>query len=126
MALNTLFCVFGFAMLYYGAEWLVKGSSSLAKSLGITPVVIGLTVVAFGTSAPELVVSVVSSIQGKSMIAIGNAVGSNICNIALVLGVSAIFRHHLPRIGGETGHPYHDWHFLVSAGTFLQFHHRAF
>ena len=92
MALNTLFCVFGFAMLYYGAEWLVKGSSSLAKSLGITPVVIGLTVVAFGTSAPELVVSVVSSIQGKSMIAIGNAVGSNICNIALVLGVSAIFR----------------------------------
>ena len=92
MALNALFCVFGFVMLYYGAEWLVKGSSSLAKSLGITPVVIGLTVVAFGTSAPELVVSVVSSIQGKSMIAIGNAVGSNICNIALVLGVSAIFR----------------------------------
>ncbi len=79
-------------MLYYGAEWLVKGSSSLAKSLGITPVVIGLTVVAFGTSAPELVVSVVSSIQGKSMIAVGNVVGSNICNIALVLGVSAIFR----------------------------------
>ena len=92
MALNALFCVFGFVMLYYGAEWLVKGSSSLAKSLGVTPVVIGLTVVAFGTSAPELVVSVVSSIQGKSMIAIGNAVGSNICNIALVLGASAIFR----------------------------------
>ena len=92
MALNALFCVFGFVMLYYGAEWLVKGSSSLAKSLGVTPVVIGLTVVAFGTSAPELVVSVVSSIQGKSMIAIGNAVGSNICNIALVLGMSAIFR----------------------------------
>ena len=92
MALNALFCVFGFAMLYYGAEWLVKGSSSLAKSLGITPVVIGLTVVAFGTSAPELVVSVVSSIQGKSMIAVGNVVGSNICNIALVLGVSAVFR----------------------------------
>ncbi len=92
MALNTLFCVFGFAMLYYGAEWLVKGSSSLAKSLGVTPVVIGLTVVAFGTSAPELVVSVVSSIQGKSMIAVGNVVGSNICNIALVLGMSAVFR----------------------------------
>ncbi|MCP4578647.1 MAG: calcium/sodium antiporter [Deltaproteobacteria bacterium] len=92
MALNALFCVVGFVMLYYGAEWLVKGSSSLARSLGVTPVVIGLTVVAFGTSAPELVVSVVSSIQGKSMIAIGNAVGSNICNIALVLGVSAIFR----------------------------------
>ena len=79
-------------MLYYGAEWLVKGSSRLAGSLGVTPLVIGLTVVAFGTSAPELVVSVVSSIQGKSMIAIGNVVGSNICNIALVLGVSAIFQ----------------------------------
>ena len=92
MALNTLFCVFGFAMLYYAAEWLVKGSSSLARSLGVTPVVIGLTVVAFGTSSPELVVSVVSSIQGKSMIAVGNVVGSNICNIALVLGMSAVFQ----------------------------------
>jgi len=90
MALDTLFCLIGFAMLYYGAEWLVKGSSSLARSLGVKPVVIGLTVVAFGTSAPELVVSLVSSIQGKSMIAVGNVVGSNICNIALILGVSAV------------------------------------
>ena len=79
-------------MLYYGAEWLVKGSSSLARSLGVTPVVIGLTVVAFGTSAPELVVSVISSINNKSMIAVGNVVGSNICNIALVLGLSAVFQ----------------------------------
>lgn len=92
MALYLLFCIIGFVMLYYGAEWLVKGSSSLARSLGITPIVIGLTVVAFGTSAPELVVSVVSSIQGKSMIAVGNVVGSNICNIALVLGISAAFQ----------------------------------
>lgn len=92
MALYLLFCLIGFVMLYFGAEWLVKGSSSLARSLGVTPVVIGLTVVAFGTSAPELVVSVVSSIQGKSMIAVGNVVGSNICNIALVLGVSAAFQ----------------------------------
>jgi cation:H+ antiporter len=58
--------------------------------LGLTPLVIGLTVVAFGTSAPELVVSVVSSIKGKSMLAVGNVVGSNICNIALVLGLSAV------------------------------------
>ena len=89
MILYIFFCLIGFAMLYYGAEWLVKGSSSLARSLGITPIVIGLTVVAFGTSAPELVVSVVSSLKGKSMIAVGNVVGSNICNIALVLGMSA-------------------------------------
>ncbi|MFZ0482868.1 MAG: calcium/sodium antiporter, partial [Desulfobacterales bacterium] len=68
----------------------VKGSSSLARNLGLTPLVIGLTVVAFGTSAPELVVSLVSSIKGKSMIAVGNVVGSNICNIALVLGLSAV------------------------------------
>jgi cation:H+ antiporter len=78
-------------MLYYGAEWLVKGSSSLARGLGISPIVIGLTVVAFGTSAPELVISVISSIQGKSMIAVGNVIGSNICNIALILGLAALF-----------------------------------
>ena len=84
-------CLIGFVLLYFGAEWLVKGSSSLARSLGVTPIVIGLTVVAFGTSAPELVVSLISSIQGKSMIAVGNVVGSNICNIALVLGLSAVF-----------------------------------
>lgn len=92
MALNLLYCVIGFVMLYYGAEWLVKGSSSLARSLGVTPIVIGLTVVAFGTSTPELVVSLVSSLKGKSMIAVGNVVGSNICNIALILGLSAVFQ----------------------------------
>ncbi len=92
MTLYILACLVGFLMLYYGAEWLVKGSSSLARSLGITPIVIGLTVVAFGTSAPELVVSLVSSIKGNSMIAMGNVVGSNICNIALVLGMAAVFQ----------------------------------
>ena len=92
MPLLVLICVVGFVLLYYGAEWLVKGSSSLARSLGVTPIVIGLTVVAFGTSAPELVVSLISSIQNKSMIAVGNVVGSNICNIALVLGMAAVFQ----------------------------------
>ncbi|MFH1625645.1 MAG: calcium/sodium antiporter, partial [Pseudomonadota bacterium] len=92
MTLSILLCLVGFVLLYYGAEWLVKGSSSLARSLGITPCVIGLTVVAFGTSTPELVVSLVSSIQGKSMIAVGNVVGSNICNIALILGLAALFQ----------------------------------
>ena len=92
MALLVLICFAGFILLYFGAEWLVKGSSSLARSLGVTPIVIGLTVVAFGTSAPELVVSLVSSIKGKSMIAVGNVVGSNICNIALVLGLAAAFQ----------------------------------
>ena len=89
MVLNLIYFVIGLLMLYYGADWLVKGSSSLARNLGLTPLVIGLTVVAFGTSAPELFVSVVSSIKDKSMIAVGNVVGSNICNIALVLGLTA-------------------------------------
>lgn len=82
-------CFVGFIMLYFGAVWLVKGSSSLAQSLGITPIVVGLTVVAFGTSAPELVVSIICSLKGQCMIAVGNVVGSNIANIALVLGMSA-------------------------------------
>ncbi|MBW2573643.1 MAG: calcium/sodium antiporter [Deltaproteobacteria bacterium] len=90
MILNIVLFAAGFLLLYYGANWLVKGSSSLARNLGLTPLVIGLTVVAFGTSAPELVVSVVSSIKGKSMIALGNVVGSNICNIALVLALASI------------------------------------
>ncbi len=92
MMLYFLFSIAGFLMLYYGAEWLVKGSSSVAKRIGIRPIIIGLTVVAFGTSAPELVVSIVSSLKGKSMIAVGNVIGSNICNTALVLGMSALFR----------------------------------
>lgn len=90
MILNLVYFVMGLLMLYYGANWLVKGSSSLARNLGLTPLVIGLTVVAFGTSAPELFISVVSSIKDKSMIAVGNVVGSNICNIGLVLGLAAV------------------------------------
>jgi len=91
MALTWVLFVIGLLMLYYGAEWLVRGASSLARSLGLRPLVIGLTVVAFGTSAPELVVSIISSFQEKSMIAVGNVVGSNICNIDLVLGLSSLF-----------------------------------
>jgi len=92
MALDVVFFCIGLAMLYFGAEWLVKGSSSFARGLGVSPIVIGLTVVAFGTSASELVVSVVSSIKGKSMIAVGNVVGSNICNISLIIGLSAVLQ----------------------------------
>jgi cation:H+ antiporter len=92
MALDVLICLVGFGLLYFGAEWLVKGSASLARDLGISPIVIGLTVVAFGTSAPELVISLISSLGDLPMIAVTNAVGSNICNIALVLGLAAALR----------------------------------
>ena len=83
---------FGLILLTYGAERLVHGSSSVAFRLGLSPLVIGLTVVAFGTSAPELVVSIGATVAGNSDIAIGNVIGSNIANIALILGLTALIR----------------------------------
>jgi cation:H+ antiporter len=80
----------GFALLIFGANYLVDNASSLASRLRIPNLVIGLTIVAFGTSSPELVVSTVSSIQGNSGIALGNVVGSNIFNILAILGISAV------------------------------------
>lgn len=77
-------------MLVGGAEILVKGATKLAATVGISPLVIGLTVVAFGTSTPELAVSLQASLQGQADIALGNVVGSNICNVLLILGVSAV------------------------------------
>ena len=82
--------VLGLVLLYFGAEWLVQGASELAIRFGISPLVVGLTVVAFGTSAPELVVSVKANFEGNGGMAIGNVVGSNICNIALVLALGAV------------------------------------
>ena len=80
----------GLTGLYFGAEWLVKGASRFASSFNIKPVVIGLTIVAFGTSTPELVTSVIASIKHSSDIAMGIVIGSNIANIGLILGLSAI------------------------------------
>lgn len=88
--ITILLLVAGLVILTLGADFLVKGASSLAGSLGISPLVIGLTVVAFGTSAPELSVSVSSAFKGSAEIAVGNVVGSNICNVLLILGLSAI------------------------------------
>jgi cation:H+ antiporter len=88
--LTVLLLFAGFALLTLGGESLVRGSSRLAAMFGISPLVIGLTVVAFGTSAPELAVSVISAYAGKGDLAIGNVVGSNICNVLLILGLSAL------------------------------------
>lgn len=82
--------VIGFVILIKGADALVAGASSLAKRLNISNLAIGLTVVAFGTSAPELIVNVIASVQGNTDIAIGNIIGSNIANILLILGISSI------------------------------------
>ena len=82
--------VIGSVMLFYGADWIVKGGSQLAKYFGLSTIVIGLTVVAFGTSLPELVVSLAAAFEGSSTIAVGNVVGSNIANVGLVLGLSSL------------------------------------
>ena len=89
--LDILFFLLGFALLTLGADFLIRGASRIAARMNISPVVIGLTIVAFGTSLPELLVSVVANLQpdGRS-IAIGNIVGSNIANIGLILGVAAV------------------------------------
>ena len=88
--LNALLIVVGLAMLYFGAEWLVRGSVAISNKLNISQLVIGLTVVAFGTSSPELVVSLSAATKGMSDIALGNVVGSNIVNIGTILGISAM------------------------------------
>lgn len=82
----------GVGGLYLGAEGFVRGSARLARYLGISRLVIGLTLVAFGTSAPELAVSLLAALQGTSDLAVGNIVGSNIANIALILGLAALLR----------------------------------
>lgn len=89
---NSMLIVAGLVALYFGAEWLVKGASDLAIKMGISPLVVGLTVVAFGTSAPELLVCLEANGDGHSDIALGNIIGSNICNIALILGVAAVMK----------------------------------
>ena len=88
--LTIILFVAGLVLLVAGAEILVRGASNMASFLGISPLVVGLTVVAFGTSAPELAVSIQSSLAGESDIALGNVVGSNIFNILFILGLSAI------------------------------------
>lgn len=92
MFMTSLFVFGGLVLLAVGAEGLVRGSSATALRLGVTPLVIGLTVVAFGTGSPELFVSVEAAYRGNSGIALGNVVGSNISNVALILGLSALAR----------------------------------
>jgi len=90
MWLDILFLLIGLALILFGANWLTDGASAVAKRWGISDLVIGLTVVAFGTSAPELVISVVSAIHGSAGLAIGNVVGSNIFNVLVIIGCVAV------------------------------------
>jgi cation:H+ antiporter len=92
MSMTIVLALVGLALLYFGGEWLIRGASALALRLGISSLAIGLTVVAFGTSAPELVVSVDAALSGANDVSVGNVVGSNIANIALILGLAALLR----------------------------------
>ena len=88
--LSFVFLVIGFALMIWGADKFVAGASALARKLGVSPLLIGLTIVAMGTSLPELVTSIVAARKGQNDIAMGNVIGSNLFNIFLILGVSSV------------------------------------
>lgn len=90
MILDIVFLIVGLALIMLGANMLTDGASAIAKRWGVSDLIVGLTVVAFGTSAPELVISIVSALQGNPELAIGNVVGSNIFNVLVIIGVTAI------------------------------------
>lgn len=90
MIVDSLYILVGLGLLVLGGEYLVRGAVALALRLGIAPVVVGLTVVAFGTSAPEMIVSVSAAIGGQPGIALGNVIGSNIANVLVILGATAV------------------------------------
>ncbi|MBU1069220.1 calcium/sodium antiporter [Myxococcota bacterium] len=90
--LSAVELIGGFLLLAVAANWLIAGASSMALQLGISASVVGLTVIAYGTSLPEMTVSAVSAVSGNPQIALGNVIGSNIANIALIIGLTALFR----------------------------------
>ena len=92
MVQNVFLIFIGFVFLIKGADFLVNGSVKIAKKLHIPEIIIGLTIVSIGTSMPELIVSITSALEGHSDMALGNVIGSNICNILLILGLSALVR----------------------------------
>ena len=91
ITLSIILFIVGTTLVLLGADWLTKGASDVAKRFNVSTMIIGLTVVAFGTSMPELVVSTLASTEGKSEIAIGNVVGSNIFNTLAIAGATALF-----------------------------------
>jgi cation:H+ antiporter len=90
--LTTALLISGLGLLFLGGEALVRGSAALALRFGLTPLFVGLTIVSFGTSSPELAVSISASVAGQVGVAVGNVVGSNIANIGLILGISALLK----------------------------------
>lgn len=107
----------GFILLVWGADRLVAGASALARNLGVSPLIIGLTIIAFGTSAPELVVSGVAASRGNPGLAVGNAIGSNIANIGLILGITALV--YPLRVESETLRREYPLLTLIMVGSFI-------
>ncbi len=107
----------GFILLVWGADRLVAGASALARNLGVSPMIIGLTIIAFGTSAPELVVSAVAAHRGNPGLAVGNAIGSNIANIGLILGLTAVV--YPLRVESETLRREYPVLTLIMVGSFI-------
>ena len=126
MWIEIITVITGFALLVWSADRFVMGAAGTARNLGVSPLIIGLTIVGFGTSAPEILVSIMAALQGNPGLAIGNAIGSNITNIALILGVTAlvaplsvhsgIVKRELPVLIGTTLVAY----LLLSDGTLDQ------
>ena len=115
MIVDVLFVVAGLALLVFGGDMLVKGAVNLSLRLGITPLVVGLTVVAFGTSAPEMIVSLSAAWRGATDLALGNVVGSNIANVLVILGATAIFSPIVTR-----GHDLREsWAMMMAASVLL-------
>lgn len=99
MPSSVAYAAIGLVLLYLGAEWLVKGAAGLARSFGIPAIIVGLTVVGYGTSAPEMTVSIVAAVRDSSEIAVANVIGSNIANLGLILGLTAVLSP--PRTDGR-------------------------
>jgi cation:H+ antiporter len=115
MIIHIISVIAGFMLLIKGADYLVDGSTSLARRMGVSTLVIGLTVVAFGTSAPELVVNIVAAFSGTPDIALGNINGTNIANVFLILGIAALF----VRIPVKTRTVWREVPFMLFAGLLL-------
>ena len=90
MILQVLLLLVGFLLLVKGADWFVEGAASIAKKMGIPQLIVGLTIVAMGTSMPEAAVSITAAINGNAGITVGNVVGSNIMNILIILGITSV------------------------------------
>lgn len=99
LAVQLVYFALSIVLLYFGAEWVVRGAATIARGLDVRPALVGLTIVAFGTSAPELMVSTLAAIRGSEGIALGNIIGSVVANIGLVLGLAALIRPvHVERV----------------------------